>query len=189
MNRRTLVILLIVLVVLAGIAAWFVFSQHGPNAGTGPTNQNPFGGATSGTNPGFTTSSSTQQAGTMAITDAYGASVSVPAFTTGRTPIQGSDGSNYYDLVHQGPVYGNENETFAVQYGEKNSDFTVLLLTEPLSAARADAENFLRATLKLPDAELCKLKITVGVTASTNSIYSRYDNLGLSFCPGAIRLP
>jgi hypothetical protein len=126
--------------------------------------------------------------GTKTITTASGTSVTVPDFTKGRTPLE-SDSDTYYDLVHEGPLFGDEGDTFGVQYQEGNSFFLVSLLTEPLGSARTEAETFLMKKLNLSQGQLCQLNYTVVVTSDVNSIYSEKGNLGFSFCPGAVKLP
>jgi hypothetical protein len=189
MNNRTVMGILVVLA-LAALAAgawYFFFRAPSPAAPSGPaTGQTPFGEPAGGTGTGSGTSASTSTATT--IQDAFGGSVAVPAFTTGRASIYEGN-QTYYDLSHPGSAYGDENDQFDILYGANQSYFLITLLTEPLGAARLAAEASLRSTLQLPDAELCKLNLTVGVPYGVNHMYSTYQNLGLSFCPGAVALP
>ncbi len=111
----------------------------------------------------------------------------VPAFTQGHKPIVAGT-RIYYDLSHEGPNFGNETDIFDVQYGVDGSYFNVTLLAPPLGVARRAAEKFLRSKLHLSNSQLCKLNITVGTPNGVDRRYARYSNLGLSFCPGAVRL-
>lgn len=118
-----------------------------------------------------------------------GGAVSVPDFTQGSEPITGFEGP-YYDLVYgSGPIFGNEGYSFEIQYDEKNAEFLIVLVEEPLGESRKEAEDFLRNKLSLPDADLCKLNVFVAVPLDINEVYGQYTNLGLSFCPDSVPLP
>jgi hypothetical protein len=118
-----------------------------------------------------------------------GETVSVPDFTKDREPIAGFEGP-YYDLVYgSGPIFGNEGYAFEIQYDEKNAEFLVVLVEEPLGESRKSAEDFLRNKLALTNADLCTLNVFVTVPFDVNEVYGQYTNLGLSFCPNSVPLP
>lgn len=180
MNRNQLIVISVVLLLLIGGAIAFFLLRETPVQG--PDSSNPFGGL-SGDNPGGTPITNYD------IVGADGEAYPVPDFRAGKDPIAGIDG-NYYDLVHTGgPLFGDEGDRFYIQFDETNSSFTISLVTEPLGESRLLSEDFLRSTLKLSDSQLCKLKVNVGVPRELNQIYGSYENLGLSFCPGAVPLP
>ncbi|TXC64696.1 hypothetical protein [Sphingosinicella ginsenosidimutans] len=117
-----------------------------------------------------------------------GSRIVVNDFMSGRQPLS-APGDTYYDLVHSGPVFGNENDSFGVQYQASSSYFLVSLLAEPLGRSRSRAEAFLRNTLGLTNAQLCRLNLQVHVISGINRRYSALGDLKLGVCPGAARLP
>lgn len=78
---------------------------------------------------------------------------------------------------------------FAVLYLEEGQEFLIALTEEPLGEMRVRAEQYLKATLGLSDAEMCALKYSVGTSVSVNRTYGSISNLKFSFCPDAIALP
>lgn len=115
-----------------------------------------------------------------------GAVISVPNFLQGHEAMELPNGK-YYAVY--GPEYSPEGFTFAITYSEPASEFLVTLTSEPIGAARKEAERYLKGMLTLTAEELCGLNIAVTVTPIVNEAYSQYENLGLSFCPGAVALP
>ena len=115
-----------------------------------------------------------------------GAVVSVPNFLQGHEAMELPNGK-YYSIY--GPEYSSEGFTFAITYAEPASEFLVTLLSEPIGVARSEAERYLKGMLTLTEEELCGLNIAVTVTPNINEAYSQYENLGLSFCSRAVKLP
>lgn len=125
---------------------------------------------------------------------ADGESLVVPDFTEGAPVVQiGSDPADVqYDLTpypeyQEGMIYPTHD--FDIQFNERDSQFIVSLMTEPLGAARQAAEQRLRALLNVSDETLCTLNVVVGVPHGVHPQLATYQNLGLSFCPGALPLP
>lgn len=127
-----------------------------------------------------------QTPNTTSIRTRSGETISVPDILSGHEP-QSMDGGRFYTLY--GPEYSTEGFSFSLQYSEKDSQFLVLLQTEPIGTARIEAQKYLGALLKLPDSELCTLNTVVLVTPDVSEVYSQYENLGISFCPNAVKLP
>ena len=75
----------------------------------------------------------------------------------------------------------------AIEYGTDNS-ISIGLAKKPLRVTRLKAEKALRTFFPLSDADLCSLNITVVTPGKFDAKYGS-ENLGLSFCPGAVRLP
>jgi hypothetical protein len=74
-------------------------------------------------------------------------------------------------------------------YFERDQAFMIGLGAEPLGEVRRRAEAALAASLGLEPAQLCTLRVTVGVPYDVNATYGSYENLGLPSCPGSIPLP
>ncbi len=109
-----------------------------------------------------------------------GSLVPVPDFTTNQ-PVWASKENGYQ-------VAGTEYGAYQIIYFENGSGFLLSIFEEPIGENRLKAEEELRTTLRLSDAQLCKLSIEVAVSDDANEAYSG-RNLGLSFCPGAVPLP
>lgn len=78
---------------------------------------------------------------------------------------------------------------YTVSYFVSDQAFMIGLGEEPLGEVRLRAEERLRTILGLTEKQMCELKITVGTTVYVNETYGAMENLGLSFCPGAVPLP
>lgn len=184
MTKQRLYIVIGAVLVLVAIGVFVAVmylsnkAPEGSDPATGSTN--PFGQMLT---PGGVSGTGT---GTVTISTESGESVQVPDFKKGREPLTTPNG-NYYNLY--GPEYSTEGFTFSVQYGEMDSQFLVMLISEPIGSARTDAEAYLRNLLSLSDQELCELNIDISVTPDVNEAYSQYSDLGLSFCRGSVTLP
>ncbi len=174
MKIRMIVIIIVILAAFGG-SAWFWLSRNAPASGTG--NQNPFASTTSGS-IGVGTP-------TVTVTAPDGSTYPVPDFRQGKKADTLPAGT-YYHLTDNQTTQGPEAQ-FEIQYGTDNS-ITIVLLKEPLKAARLAAENSLRTFFPLPDEALCKLDVFVSVPASVNETFAG-NNLGLSFCQSGTRLP
>jgi len=179
-RKAFLLVALAAAVILLGWLGVYLLSSSTSDEPKTPV-EDPFGGIVA-------TSTPTPVAGMITIKNADGTTVAVPDFTRGRTPLE-SNSDTYYDLVHEGPLFGDENYTFSVQYQSSNSHFLVSILKEPLGSSRTEAETFLRSTLVLPNDALCRLNLSVIVTTDVHPVYADKGDLGLSFCPGAVPLP
>ena len=190
---------LVIAFIVIGIL--FIILSQG-KSGTAQNPNNPFGGFSSGTSTdtGTNTSTGTGNNGTNTNTGSNsntgtgsgtnqiipiqltnGSTVKVPDFTKTNQPPVASATSGYQ-------VAGSVNGDFQILYFPAQSYFLISLLAEPLGANRKAAEAELRAKLGLPDSQLCKLNIEVNTIGSVNNTYAG-ENLGLSFCPGAVLLP
>src|SRR3989344_7166744 len=167
------IFLLATLVVVLVLLGWFAFRfliNRTPEPQV-PI-EDPFGGI-------IATSTPMQSTGMITIKNADGTTITVPNFTKGRTPLE-SNTDTYYDLVHEGPLFGDEDYAFSVQYQSSNSHFLVSILKEPLGSSRTEVEAFLRNTLLLSNNALCLLNLSVIVTTDINPIYADKGDLGLS---------
>ncbi len=104
---------------------------------------------------------------------------------TGNYYLAGSIG---YCLSDGSCPSGATSTEYHIVYFSQDQSFIISLISEPIGQARIDAEEFLLKTLGLNQQQLCKLKYNVLTTSSVNSEYAG-ENLGFSFCPGAVALP
>ncbi|HYF29173.1 MAG TPA: hypothetical protein VEA36_02295 [Candidatus Paceibacterota bacterium] len=77
---------------------------------------------------------------------------------------------------------------FHISYDEEGSFFTIVLLAEPLSEVRREAEQHLMNRLGIPEILACQLNYYVGTPSFVNEAYSN-GNMLFSFCEGATLLP
>jgi len=183
MTKQNIIIAISVVLVLLsiGVLGYVGLRVFGtPSEGTTGQPLNPFAALVP---PG---SSTTYIPKTMSVAARSGESVMVPNIVSGKEPLDTPSG-RFYNLY--GPEYSTEGFTFSLQYSESDSQFLILLLSEPIGAARLEAERYLRTLLALPDSALCDLNTIVSVTPDVSEVYSQYENVGLSFCPAAVKLP
>lgn len=159
----------LVLLLLLGIGVYFFLVKDTPEP---PSGNDPFGGVGAGTRvpPNMIR---------LTLTD--GTTADVPDFTKEVQP-EGASAENGYQ------VGGSDDAPFQILYYPNDAGFLISLLAEPLGENRLKAEAALRGKLQLPDAELCKLNAQVATSIYVNETYAG-QNLGLSFCSGAVRLP
>lgn len=123
------------------------------------------------------------------LTGVNGEQFAAKNFIASSTKVESNSGV-YYDIVHSDPSYaGGEGTSFEIQFSENDDHFIILLTQEPLSQARASAEQFLYNTLGIPTEQICQLSVEVFVATQTNTAFADKGSLGLSFCPGAVPLP
>jgi hypothetical protein len=84
--------------------------------------------------------------------------------------------------------HGAEATDFHVVYYKDQNAFIIPLLSEPLGTARKNAEQFMLRTLGVSEQQLCSLNYQVLTTSYISANYAG-QNLGFSFCPGAVQLP
>ena len=111
-----------------------------------------------------------------------GSSVTVqnPARSANFTDI----GSNTYvsDERQLGSGIG-----YSVSYFADDNSFAIDISGKPVGQYREAASRYLLETLQITEAQACQLRIYVGVSFDTDPTMSG-QNLGLSFCPGAVNL-
>lgn len=170
-----ILILSLTLTILFGTGYWYYFAH------LTPTEQ------TIGTNP-FTSTTSTGVPITepaTEITALDGTKYRIPDPTLGKKSDM-LDSGTYYQLTDNQETQG-DNAQFEIIYGT-DSSIKIGLVKEPLKDSRLAAEVVLRKLFPLSDQELCKLDVFVSVPAMVNETFAG-NNLGLSFCVGAMKLP
>lgn len=81
-----------------------------------------------------------------------------------------------------------EVQEFQITYHAPDETFTLSLMAEPLGKARREAEMAFLAMLGLSETRACALRVIVAVPWDLSERYAG-QNLGMSFCRGAIALP
>lgn len=115
-----------------------------------------------------------------------GNAIQVHNFKNSPNVIKDPNVEGQYDLV--GGAYPDPGIPYAIFYQTRDDYFGITLLSEPLSERRTAAENQLAQTLGIAKQDLCRLHYVVAPGPGVNDTYSG-ENLGFSFCPGAIPLP
>jgi hypothetical protein len=173
--KRTIFIalgILVILIVILGVVFFIRIAMH--PATPQPVTENPFASSTNTTGGNISGPS-------LPVTLTDGSRVAVPDFTKTPQPDWAGASAGYQ-------VSGSEHADYQILFYPDNSGFLISILKEPLGQSRLEAEKALRETLKLSDAQLCKLSSQVSTSISVNEQYAGQD-LGLSFCPGATKLP
>jgi hypothetical protein len=119
-------------------------------------------------------------AGQQVITTWDGKKVSATSYVEHSDTVEVSPGEFYSNSA--------DPDLYTIYYDEPSGNVTVLLLSPPLSLARDLAERQLQLVLAMSQSELCQYEIRVLVNAAVDETFSRYSNLGISTCPGAIVL-
>ena len=76
---------------------------------------------------------------------------------------------------------------FSMVYYEMDNSYSIAVLNEPIAENREAASKYFLEVLQISEADACKLKVYIGTTYDVNQELSG-QNLGLSFCPGAVKL-
>jgi hypothetical protein len=92
----------------------------------------------------------------------------------------------YYISGQLGP--GLPYPSYSIIFVEKNSGFIISLEEGPLKSMRLIAEEDFLEKVQLSKTDACRLNYEVMVPRSLNERLSG-QNLGFSFCPGAVALP
>jgi hypothetical protein len=182
MNKTLLIILAtVVVLILLILGGFFIKTQFFSGTPSNATSTNPFGfdgGQQNGTN--MTPSSSTLP---LVLND--GTVVNVPDFTKENQPSWA--GETGYQVA------GGDTDAYLITYvppdqSGARAEIGITIQSEPLGATRAAAEVALQNKLQLNNAQICALNIEVYTQPGLSDLYEG-DNLGVSFCPGAVKLP
>ncbi|HEX4104173.1 MAG TPA: hypothetical protein VHZ04_01695, partial [Candidatus Paceibacterota bacterium] len=105
----------------------------------------------------------------------------------GQVPVNNFYENPDYVTTDNQTVVLTENATYTIVYNVSDSSFIISLLSTPLPAARTAAESAFLQQLGITESDACKLNVDEGVPISVSDQYPGED-LGLSFCPGAVGL-
>lgn len=131
--------------------------------------------------------------GSILIPISGGSSVATKDFLNDSATVSDPVNPGYYYLGYHESV-GPEDTTatdappYVIEYIAATHYFNIGLYAEPIGQVRRDAEQYLLTTLGVSQDAACALKYMVSVPDKVNSYYSG-QNLGFSFCPGAVQLP
>lgn len=78
-------------------------------------------------------------------------------------------------------------QTYTIQFSSVDDLIYISLLSNPVKESRKQAEEALMTILGLEAAEMCDLRVTVGVPMFVNKDLTGRE-LGLSFCPDSVQL-
>jgi hypothetical protein len=167
-----------VLVILLTLGIVVLYGHSNKPSSSQQNSSNPFGSiiSTSTQNP-----SSSASVSLLKISASDGSTLVIPDFTKTNQPETANATSGYQ-------VAGTNMADFQILYYPQNSGFLITLFTEPLGQTRLEAEQSLKQKLGLSESQLCTLTVQVSVPDDVSDTYSG-ENLGLSFCPGAVALP
>lgn len=204
MNKKFLTVIVVLVIITAIIFFVLQFiggknqdqtpAQHsGNNASTtgsgtwsnGNVDQNPFGNGNQETGGG---QGATQQ--TILLNTSSGGSVTARNFIADRDLVRDTINTqqtylnNYDPTVITGP---SVQPTFIISYTPSTQYFNIVLNSEPIGNARAQAEQYLMNKLGLTQEQICSLNYMVSVPGYVNKYYSG-ESLGFSFCPGSVPL-
>lgn len=194
---RKIIFIVSILVIIIALAVYITV----PTKSSLKTSQSmpslPVSGSVSaiGVSSGASTSTGSQTAPSISIDTQAGSATVLDFIHNGVTwadaENQGSyllAGSAGYCLSNGTCPGGASTTDFSISYNSSTSFFNIVLLTEPISRARSEAELFLESQLGIQPQALCTLKYFVGTPYYVNTFYAG-KNLGFSFCPGATVLP
>jgi hypothetical protein len=141
-------------------------------------------GMSSGVVPAFPLA--TQTGSTVSALDFINNGVTIPdTANPGGHLLAGNLG---YCLSDPQKCQAAQATNFSVYYISGSKSFLIDLTEEPIGQARLDMEQFMLKTLGITEQQMCNLNYLVSVTRYVNEQYA-YENLGFSFCPGAVVLP
>ena len=112
-----------------------------------------------------------------------------------RDPATVGDPANpgyYYLGYHQSMDPADATATadppYVIGYVATTHHFNIGLYREPIGQVRKEAEQYFLKALGISQEAACVLKYMVSVPEDVNVVYAS-QNLGFSFCPGAVKLP
>jgi hypothetical protein len=136
-------------------------------------------------------------AGSFEITGRDGRSITVRNFIENSITIEDPSNDGIYYLAGSSgvcledgtcPTAGQE-QGFSTVYFTNDQSFAIAIKEEPLGEKRLAVERFLMQTLGISEEDMCALRYVIGTSPYVNETYGAIDNLGFSFCPGAVKLP
>lgn len=189
MNRTLTILFIIVgLIVFAGLA--FFFFSRALTTVPGTTSTTTVSGFNAGTPGQGTTPGKPGSGGTPSINvqGVDGNMIAVNDFKNASSTIKNPDNTTGYFILSgtddpEAPV-----PPYTIVYFDSDQSFGISLNREPVGKVRSDAEGALMNELGISEGAMCNLNYTVAVGPGVNPAYDR-QNLGFSFCPGAVPLP
>jgi hypothetical protein len=196
--NRALVLSIGVIVGLTVLVFWFIGGRHSQTAisGTQPVGlpvANSVGNSTDTTVPTGVTSATSSLGSTISISTVSGGVIQTSNFISDPATAKDPVNTGYYYLgyhVNEGAPDATATSTppYIIEYIAPTEYFNIALLQEPIGSVRGEAEQYLMAHLGISESQMCQLNYMVSVPDSVNDYYAS-QNLGFSFCPGAVTLP
>ncbi|MGE5541392.1 MAG: hypothetical protein ACM3TU_03930 [Bacillota bacterium] len=180
MNRVVIIVMGVVLLVIVSIAGFLLLQRSKITSSSTDTSGTVFPGSDStngggnGTTPLRTVSTSN------------GSAMAVKDFTTEEGVIQDPNVPDQYDLA--GGAAPTSDTAYQIFYQKEDDYFGITLYHEPLGEVRHQAEQDLMNKLGIGQNQMCALNYVVAPGPGVNDAYAG-QNLGFSFCPGAVKLP
>jgi hypothetical protein len=183
---------IVVLILIAIVVLYFTFPK-GSGTSTQPSTTFPI--SNTATTKNNQSSGNTAQ-GVMTLSTNGGGTLATLDFVHNGVTLEDPENKgNYYLAGNTGYCYANgtcqnvgSTTDFAIEYFPKGNVFVVGLSTEPLGKVRTEAQTFLLNDLGITQAQACSLNYSVMTADSVNEQYAG-QNLGFSFCSGAVELP
>ncbi|MEJ0053390.1 MAG: hypothetical protein WDN10_01505 [bacterium] len=181
MKAKLIITAAVILVAIIAVLAFYLIRPHSAELPVQNPATNPFG-----TPAGTVTTTSGTSSDLLPVILNDGSTVQVPDFTKSNQPDWAGPAAGYQ-------VAGSVTSDFVITYilpdpTTQRPQFLITLLAEPLGSVRLAAEQALRTALELSDTQLCALDTVVSAGPGVNDAYAG-KSLGLSFCPGATKLP
>jgi len=181
----------IVILLLIGISVLYFLIPKNLGTSSQPSTTFPISNSTTTNQPAGSTPK-----GVMTLaTKSSGTIVTLDFIHNGITLEDPENKGNYYLAGNTGYCYANgtcqnvaSTTDFAIEYFPQGQAFVIGLSTEPLGQVREEAQAFLMKDLGITEAQMCGLNYSVLTADSVNQQYAG-ENLGFSFCPGAVQLP
>ncbi|MDP2816323.1 MAG: hypothetical protein Q8O19_06565, partial [Rectinemataceae bacterium] len=136
------------------------------------------------------------KAQTRSLTLATGKRIVVKDFLANGITFEDPANSGSYFLagkleycLEDGTCPDTNTPSFSVLFIETDQSFSISLNEEPLKSSRVSVEQYLMNVLGMSEDGMCDLQYSLGTTVSVNETYGSINNLGFSFCEGAIPLP
>ncbi len=185
MNKKLFIIIGMVIVLM--VFAAFVFWHRSVSNQTPmpPVTQEP-GGSVAINPPAQIPGGHTSA--TMSLRTADGGSIRTKDFKQDPAIEEDPVNPGYYYLGYHIADYPAKKAPYLIEYRDATQYFNIVLLQEPIGAARRAAEIYLVERLGISQSQMCRLQYTVSVPDSIDGTYTTM-NLGFSFCPGSVALP
>ncbi len=182
-----------VLVVGSLVLAYWIFDSTQKPSTTGSTTAQSVGLPVIPSVAGNRVQTSASKGASMTVAGIGGAVISTANFIADPETKQDPFNTGYYYLGYHKQV-GVQDPTatvatpYVITYIRDTQYFNCTLLQEPIGPVREEMQQYLMTHLGVTQEQMCQLNYMVSVPDRVNSSYSG-ENLGFSFCPGAVVLP
>jgi hypothetical protein len=81
----------------------------------------------------------------------------------------------------------DKGAAFSMLYSKTDNSYSIAILAEPIKGNRDAASRYFLEILQTDEATACSLNVYIGTVAGINPRLAG-QNLGLSFCPNAVKI-